>query len=71
MAVSGTRGRCDRRDQCHDGTNIDPIEKNGFSIIDVTPEQITVRLFAWREPDSVESIDALEPFDVVEIRRNA
>ena len=51
--------------------NIDPIEKNGFSIIDVTPEQITVRLFAWREPDSVESIDALEPYDVVEIRRNA
>jgi hypothetical protein len=49
--------------------NIDPIEKNGFSIIDVTPGQITVRLFAWREPDPVESIDTLEPFDVVEIRR--
>ncbi len=51
--------------------NIDPIEKNGFSIIDVTPEQITARLFAWRPPDTIEGIDTLEPFDVVEIRRNA
>lgn len=51
--------------------NVNPIEKNGFSIIDVTPEQITAKLFAWREPDAVESIDTLEPFDVVEIRRNA
>jgi hypothetical protein len=50
--------------------NVDPIEKNGFSIIDVTPENITAHLFAWRAPDSVESIDTLEPFDVVEIRRN-
>lgn len=50
---------------------VDPVEKNGFSIIDVTPEKMTVRLFAWREPDPVEAIDTLEPFDVVEIRRQS
>ncbi|MCP5432422.1 MAG: hypothetical protein H6923_04025 [Alphaproteobacteria bacterium] len=46
-----------------------PIEKNGFTILDVTPEAMTFRLFAWREPDPVEAIDTLEPFDVVEVRR--
>jgi hypothetical protein len=46
-----------------------PIEKNGFSIIDVDPEKFTVRLFAWREPEPIENIDSIEPFDVVEIRR--
>lgn len=51
--------------------NVDPIEKNGFSIIDVTPEKMTVHLFAWREPTPVDSIDTLEPFDVVEISRDA
>lgn len=49
--------------------NVDPIEKNGFSIIDVTPEKITANMFAWREPEAVDSIDTLEPFDVVEIPR--
>lgn len=50
---------------------IDPVEKNGFSIIDVTPDRVTVSLFAWREPDPVEAIDSLEPYDVVEVRRDA
>jgi hypothetical protein len=49
---------------------VDPIEKNGFSIIDVTPELMTVRMFAWRAPDPVEAIDNLQPYDVVEIPRN-
>jgi len=48
---------------------VDPIEKNGFSIIDITPELMTVRMFAWRAPDPVEAIDNLEPYDVVEIPR--
>jgi hypothetical protein len=51
--------------------NVNPIEKNGFSVIDITPEKMTAHLFSWREPDPVESIDSLEPFDVVEIPRNA
>jgi hypothetical protein len=50
---------------------VDPVEKNGFAIIDVMPDRVVTRLFAWRAPDPVEAIDTLEPFDVVEIRRDA
>lgn len=46
-----------------------PQEKNGFTIIDVDRDRMTMRLFAWREPDSVESIDRLEPFDIFTIER--
>jgi len=46
-----------------------PQEKNGFTIIDVDRNRMTVRRFAWREPDSVESIDRLEPFDTFTIER--
>jgi hypothetical protein len=46
-----------------------PQEKNGFTIIDVDRDRMTVRLFAWREPDSVELIDRLEPFDTFTIER--
>jgi hypothetical protein len=42
-----------------------PIEKNGFTIVDVTPEHIALHLYAWRPPESVESIDLLEPFSYV------
>jgi hypothetical protein len=37
----------------------------------VTADRVTVSLFAWREPDPVEAIDSLEPYDVVEVRRDA
>jgi hypothetical protein len=46
-----------------------PMEKNGFSIVDVTPDKIVCSLFAWREPDPFEAIASLEPYDVVEIAR--
>lgn len=46
-----------------------PMEKNGFTIIDLTPEQIRLRLFAWRPPDRVEQIDELEPAFSVELSR--
>ncbi len=46
-----------------------PQEKNGFTLIDVEPERMVIRLFAWREPDPVEAIDTLEPYDVIELRR--
>lgn len=39
-----------------------PLEKNGFTLIDATPDQLVVRQFAWREPDPVAAIDTLEPF---------
>jgi hypothetical protein len=38
-----------------------PLEKNGFTIVDVTPERIDLRLFAWRPPEPAANIDLLEP----------
>ncbi|HTO63635.1 MAG TPA: hypothetical protein VMM15_20530 [Bradyrhizobium sp.] len=38
-----------------------PLEKNGFTIVDISSDRIVLRLFAWRPPESVESIDLLEP----------
>lgn len=49
--------------------NARPMEKNGFSIIDVTPEKLVCHLFAWREPDPFDAIRTLQPYDVVEITR--
>jgi hypothetical protein len=46
-----------------------PMEKNGFTIIDLTPEQIRLWLFAWRPPDRVQQIDELEPAFSVELPR--
>lgn len=46
-----------------------PMEKNGFSIVDITPDKIVCSLFAWREPDPFAAIATLEPYDVVEIAR--
>ncbi len=44
-------------------------EKNGFTVVDVTPEAIRVRLFAWRPEDGEAAIDALEPYHDATIRR--
>lgn len=44
-----------------------PFEKNGFTIIDVTPEKMTFHMFAWRPPEPLGVIDTMEPvvaFDV-------
>jgi len=46
-----------------------PTEKNGFSIIDVTPDKMTFRMFTWRPPEPVEAIATLEPALVYEIPR--
>jgi hypothetical protein len=46
------------------------IEENGFIIVDLTPETITVRFFKWRYED-VAAIDALEPFRTTVLKRNA
>jgi hypothetical protein len=46
-----------------------PQEKNGFTIIDVTPDEVTFRFFAWRPPQPVAEIDALEPFHTLSIPR--
>lgn len=50
---------------------VDPlVERNGFTIIDVTPERMTFRLFGWREPQSVEAIDSLQPHATIEVARS-
>jgi hypothetical protein len=47
-----------------------PTEKNGFSIIDITPEKITARLFMWRPPQSVAEIADLQPALTFEIPKH-
>jgi len=48
----------------------EPTEKNGFTVIDLTPEKMTFSLYVWREPqDSVESIDTMKPAIVYEVPR--
>ena len=44
-----------------------PTEKNGFTIIDVTPEKMTFRLFVWRPPQPEEEIDTMEPVMTYEV----
>jgi hypothetical protein len=45
------------------------IEENGFLILDLTPESMTLRFFKWRY-DPVERIDALEPFRTTQLKRS-
>lgn len=44
-------------------------EKNGFTIIDVSPDRLRFSLFLWRPPQSVELIDRMEPALVYEVPR--
>ena len=44
-------------------------EKNGFTLLDVTPGEVTIRLFAWKTGEAVEAIDTLEPYHTYAIRR--
>jgi hypothetical protein len=47
-----------------------PVEENGFSILDFTPEAITIRYFKWNQrTQAVEAIDTLEPFHTSEWKR--
>ena len=47
--------------------SVAPMEKNGFTLIDVSPKKISLRMFAWRPPEPPSKIDTLEPFQVEEI----
>lgn len=44
-------------------------EKNGFALFDVTPSEVTVRLFAWKTGEPESAIDDLEPYHTAVIRR--
>jgi len=37
-------------------------EKNGFALFDVTPSEVTVRLFAWKTGEPESAIDDFEPY---------
>ncbi len=50
---------------------LEPTEKNGFTIIDVTPDKLTFSLFTWRPPQSTAEIDTMKPTVVYEVPRNA
>lgn len=39
-----------------------PQERNGFTLVDVERERVTVRQFAWDETMGLDAIDRLEPF---------
>lgn len=45
-----------------------PVEKDGFAIVDVTPKEMTIRLFAWNSEEPVEKIDTLEPYYTIKIK---
>ena len=44
-----------------------PLEKNGFSIIDVTPGKMRVRFFGWLPEESLARIDTMPPAQAFEI----
>lgn len=46
-----------------------PTEKNGFTIIDVTPEKIRFSMYMWRPPQPVEEIDTMKPALIYEVPR--
>ena len=46
------------------------IEANGFMLIDLTPEAMTLRYFRWdQKTQPVKAIDGLEPFHTTEPKR--
>jgi len=49
---------------------VDPLEKNGFSILHITPEKIKIIMYAWRPIDGEAAIQNLEPILVKEILRS-
>ncbi|MEE2777437.1 MAG: hypothetical protein VYE73_11840 [Acidobacteriota bacterium] len=51
-------------------THTPAIEKNGFTLLDITPGEVTIRLFAWKSHQPVEAIDSLEPYHTHAIRRS-
>lgn len=46
-----------------------PLEKNGFLIVDIYPDEMEIKFYAWRQPDPVSAIDDLKPHHVVTLKR--
>jgi len=45
------------------------VEKNGFVIVDFTPGKIKISFYAWKPPEPLEKIDAMEPYHILELNR--
>ena len=48
-----------------------PTEKNGFTVIDVTPDAMTFSIYTWRPPQPVQDIDTMKPALVYTVTRTA
>ncbi|WP_019614092.1 alkaline phosphatase D family protein [Psychromonas ossibalaenae] len=46
---------------------LDPTEKNGFTIIDITPDKLTCSVYTWRPPQDVREIDTMKPTIIYEV----
>lgn len=50
-------------------TRAEVLEKNGFTLLDITPGEIIIRLFSWKSGEPVEAIDTLDPYHTYTIAR--
>ncbi len=48
-----------------------PLEKNGFTIIDVSRDSISLEMYAWRPPESADNIDSMTPLNRIVIKRKS
>ena len=48
---------------------VKPLEQNGFTIVDVDPDNIEVRQFTWLPEMGLAAIDDLQPFSSFRISR--
>ena len=48
---------------------VSPIEKNGFSILDIDPDSIEVRQFSWLPAQGLAALDDLQPFSTFKLSR--
>jgi hypothetical protein len=49
---------------------VKPIEQHGFTLVEFTPDKITLRFFRWDwRTDPVDAIDGLQPFHVTALMR--
>jgi hypothetical protein len=48
---------------------VKPIEENGFTLLDFTPDAVRISLFRWKPDDGGDRIAKLEPFWSKELAR--
>ena len=46
-----------------------PLEKNGFSILDFTPDAVDIKFFGWKMGEPEERLDDMQPFHTVRFER--